>query len=704
MPLDGSNSWVFPSGRDPFSPDAVLDLRSLNEKVAGETGSVRLSEDGNSFVRGDGRPIRFWGVHATSKLEWSDADAARNARWLAKLGVNLIRCGATLSVDADTDKARDANEKGARQVQRTVAVMKKAGIYSMVSPIWATGNEGRLWFDPTFQEPYKALVKQLLTSPNPYTGIPLRDDPALAFFEICNEDNMLFYWVDSIKGEPRRLLERKFAQWAAAKHGSVEKALAAWGGGKVEGDAPADGRLGLMVIWFGTWDGKSKDPNPKRFRDQLQFFAETEHAFGLEMKRYIQDEIGCKALLDTSNFRPADQAIMGDLENWCKSAGDLICTNSYYDPGHKGENAGWRVDPGHTFEGASALTRPLHITVLKKQLVGRPYVLTETLWVPPTPYEAEAPVLLASYMGLSGLDTALIAGPRGIDWNADPYFPWWTLPGGHPMQKFDCADPATMCSFPAAALIHRLGYVKQSEPVVHEERSMDDLLDLKPPMIADAADFDPNQYAQYYRANPALPGGVPPQAFLVGRVEEVIGGDPSKSRSIDLTPYIKGTRVQSVTGELSVDSSPGIFTLNAPKAQAAAGFLKAAGGRFALSDVTIESADEYAAVVVVPLDDRPLAGSGKVLVQVGTMSRPTDWRVEPAASQGGGQVYKILTTGHLPWRVMDSHVTVTVKAPALKRAVRLDPFGCAAGEVAVEKADGGLKVKVPANAGYVVLE
>ena len=703
--LDASNSWEFKPPADSFADNAVLDLRPLNEKVAGGKGYVRLSQDGNSFVLGDGAPVRFWGVHATSKAEWSDADAARNARWLAKLGVNLVRCGAQLSVTADSAEAREANEKSMRELQRTVAVMKQAGIYTMISPIWATGNEGRIWFDPSFQAPYKALVKQLLTAPNPYTGIALKDDPALAFFEICNEDNMLFYWVDSIKGAPLQLLQQKFAQWAAAKYGSAEKALAAWGGGAVSGDAPQEGRLGMMVIWYATWDGKQKDPNPKRMRDQLQFFAETERAFGLEMKRYLSQDLGCKALMDTSDFRPADQALMGDLTLWCKSAGDLICTNSYYDPGHKGANTGWRIDPGDTFVGASAINHPLLITALKKQLVGRPYVLTETLWVPPTAYEAEAPLLLASYMGLSGLDAALIAGPRGVDLSADPYFPWWTLPGGHPLGKFNCMDPGTMTSFPAAALIQRLGYVQQSRPVVHEERTLDDLLDLKPPMIADAADFDPNQYAQFYHANPALPGGVPPQAFLVGRVEVAIGDRPGKSSAVDLSPYIKGSKVSSITGELSIDSAAGIFTLNATRAQGVAGFLKAAGGRFALADVTIESGNDYAAVVAVPLDGQPLAGSHRVLVQVGTISRPTEWRVEASAPAGDrAQTWKILTTGHLPWRVANTDVTVTVADPNLSKAVRLDANGYAAGDVPVQTAAGKLTVRLPADAMYLVLQ
>ena len=282
-----------------------------------------------------------------------------------------------------------------------------------------------------------------------------------------------------------------------------------------------------------------------------------------------------------------------------------------------------------------------------------------------------------------------------------------TINGSHPLQKWNCADPGTMANFPAAALIHRLGYVKQSEPVVHEERTMDQMLDLKPPMIADAADFDPNQYAQFYRANPQIPGGVRSEAFLVGRVEVVVGGDPAKSHAIDLAPYIKDHTVRSVTGELSVDSDPGLFTLNAPKAQGVAGFLKAAGGRFALSTVTIESGNDYAAVVVVPLDDRPLAESHKLLVQVGTICRPTGWKVEPGTYDDKGKKlegYKIISTGHMPWRVTNADVSVTVSNQNLTKATRLDAAGYAAGDVPAQAADGKLTVKLPPETMYLVLE
>ena len=60
--LNDANSWAFAPIEDAFTDNALLDLRSLNEKVAGENGFLRLSEDGNSFVLGDGTPVRFWAV------------------------------------------------------------------------------------------------------------------------------------------------------------------------------------------------------------------------------------------------------------------------------------------------------------------------------------------------------------------------------------------------------------------------------------------------------------------------------------------------------------------------------------------------------------------------------------------------------------------------------------------------------------------
>ncbi len=725
--LDGTNSWAFTPGEDEFTDAALLDLRFLNEEQAGARGWVRASADGG-FVRGDGRPIRFWGTHGGARSGWSDKEARRNARWLAKLGVNLVRHGGTLRGGEEGSEVTDINEKTLRQCWRTVAVMRREGIYTMLSPFWGYGGFGGpvpeswgiegysgksgltpiLIFYPKLQRGYKAWIRRLLTEENPHTGVPLVEDPALAFLEVHNESNLLFHWVKGIKGDPLRVLQSQFADWAAEKYGSIAEAMRAWDSTEVEGDAPAEGRLGLMNIWFMTSEGKDQIPNRQRGRDTLQFYVETERKFYEEMERYVREELGYRGLFSTSNFRSADQVLLDDLERWCKSAGDLICRNSYYGSNHRGENAGWRIDPGDLYAPRSATVQPHRLPVLKKQVAGLPYILTETLWVPPQPYEAEGPLMVAAYMGLNGMDSALWAGPRAITWNPNPYHHWVTIDGGHPLRKFQCGFPGTMGNFPAAALIHRRGYVTPSEPVVHEERTLEGMLDLRPPMIADAADFDPNQYAETYRENPEIPGGVDPRAFLVGRVETVLQGEPRQSYAADLTPYIDADTVRSATGELKVESDPGLFTLDAPKAQAVAGFLADAGGEFELSDCRISSSNRYAAVAVVSLDGLPVAESERVLVQVGTICRPTGWREEPATFEDkqdntlDGR--RILSTGRMPWRVTNADVRVSVSNLKLSRATRLDESGYPDGEVAVQRADRAASITFPPDALYVILE
>ena len=66
--------WPFRPARDTFRHDALLDLRGLNEKVAGQSGFVRLADDGESFVLGNGEPVRFWGVTTYVQRDRSPQD------------------------------------------------------------------------------------------------------------------------------------------------------------------------------------------------------------------------------------------------------------------------------------------------------------------------------------------------------------------------------------------------------------------------------------------------------------------------------------------------------------------------------------------------------------------------------------------------------------------------------------------------------
>ena len=133
-------------------------------------------------------------------------------------------------------------------------------------------------------------------------------------------------------------------------------------------------------------------------------------------------------------------------------------------------------------------------------------------------------------------------------------------------------------------------------------------------------------------------------------------------------------------------------------------------GPIVLGDVTIQSGNEYAAVSVVSLDDAPLKTSRKILVQVGTMMRPTGWQQKEAdfKSDDNKQTfhgYEIVNTGKMPFRAANVEVHLSVGNGGLKKATLLDSAGYAVGPVEGAKQAGGkFTLRLPQSAMYVILE
>jgi hypothetical protein len=245
--------------------------------------------------------------------------------------------------------------------------------------------------------------------------------------------------------------------------------------------------------------------------------------------------------------------------------------------------------------------------------------------------------------------------------------------------------------------------------VIHEERPLDDLWQTKTPIIAEDKSFDPNRNTGNTGAQSNIAKGVDPLAFLVGRVEVKYGGDPTKTTVADLSKYIDhaNKRITSVTGEVKLDYAAGLCTIDSPKAQGASGFLNKAG-EIKLSTTTLHSGNTQSSVLIVSMDDQPLATSQKVLIQVGTTVRPTGWNDEPAKfkSDDGKQTFdgfRIVSTGKMPWQIADTDLTITVNNPHLTKATLLDTAGYAAGNVAVQSGGSGVTLKLPANGMYLVL-
>jgi len=224
------------------------------------------------------------------------------------------------------------------------------------------------------------------------------------------------------------------------------------------------------------------------------------------------------------------------------------------------------------------------------------------------------------------------------------------------------------------------------------------------PIIAEDAGYDPNRDKDNRSNESNVKEGVNPLAYLVGPVVAKYGEESAPSQVVDLTRYLDGQRktVRSVTGEITLDYGDGWCKLDTPKAQGVTGFLKAAGGcRF--TDVEIHSANDYATVLVVAMDNKPLKESGKILVQVGTTERPLGWKAQPTSINGrAGQ--QVVSFGRAPWMIVRADVEIAIANPALKTARVLDANGMPVNEIPLEGAAGRKTFKFPPDALYVVLQ
>ena len=613
---------------------------------------------------------------------------------------------------------------------RLVAAGKKHGIYTIIRPYWAFtaapkswGLEGvagtQVWgvllFNKKLQDGYKAWMKELYTRPNPYAGgVPLSQEPAVAIHQVQEEDSLFWFTASGMPPAQTRLLDKKFGDWLTAKYKTLDAARAAWDGFSDPGDDFAAGVVSMVNQKASVWEltQPATGGKARRLRDEAEFLAHTQYDFYKNVYDYLRNTLGCKLLISASDWRTADQLRLDDLERWSYTAGDVSALNRYTGGIHVGQNSGFRIDPGDFFVCRSDTNNPLELPVNVRQTVGHPFIITEDAWSSPERYQSEGPMMVAAYMGLTGMDTLCWFAVDAPGWNLDPRRTFWPVvpgPTGFAIAKWTTV-PEQFGMFPANALMHRLGYVKQGEPAVSEVRSLGDLWDRKPAVIAEEASFDPNRDTQDLRGSTgANVTSVSRLAFLVGPVTVSYGGDPARTKVMDLSPYIDGKAqvVKADTGEMELHYGVGLFMLKAPKAQGVCGFLKNAGGSFELPDVSIQSGNDYAAIEAVAMDDKPLRESKKVLVQVGTVARLTGWATEPATFQYHNkptQGEKILFTGQPPWRVKNTDATITLANPGLTKATLLTVDGYAGRPVPAQSAGGKLTVKLPPDTMYLVLE
>jgi hypothetical protein len=645
----------------PFNPgpDVVADspwnLRRLNETVAGEHGVI-AAKDGQFVHSATGQPVRFWAVNGPPDGMKGD-DLRRCAKLLAAYGVNLVRLHSPVF-----DKRGEVDPAKIRHAHEVVAAMKAEGIYTHLSiyfPLWFNPPADLAWlpgysgqkhpfaalqFNPAFQEKHRGWLTALLTTPDEWTGHSLLNDPAVFGIEMQNEDSF-FFWTFDAKNIPDpqlQILERRFGEWLTKQYGSLDKALSAWKGQKTPRDAFADGRVGFRPLWNIANEKSARD------QDTARFLLDVQTEFYRDGYQHLR-QLGFKGLIHASNWATASPEVLGPLEKLSYTAGDFVDRHGYFESNHKGDNAAWSIRPNHTYSDRSALRfdpptpgkpRQFVHPVMDVHYDDKPSMISETTFTRPNRYRPEAPLYFAAYGALQDSDAIVHFAFDGANWQVKPRF--W-------MQQWTLATPAMLGQFPAAALIYRKGLVSAGAVLADVRLNRSDLLQLKGTPLPQDAAFDELRLKDVPAGTEIKPGQrLDPLLHYAGRSHVRFTDEPGGVTVADLSKLIdhRGQTVTSSTGELKLDYGRGLLVINAPQAQGVSGNLQAAG-ETKLAALTIRSDLDLGHIVAVALDDRPLAMSQRMLLQVMSEEQATDFATEPVDEH----TRKITNIGRDLWRV-----------------------------------------------------
>lgn len=741
-------TWAFEPREDPFAEDCLLDLRFLNEDVAGEKGWM-TARGGRLYIPGSDRPFRGWSAGLSPfGASYSLEELTYAARAFAKRGINQVRemGRSNVSILRREGDIETLDPEGLGTVHRLVAAMKKEGIYTTYCPWWHVSiknhpkypghakNTAFYWCED-LQGLMKGWYRELLTTVNPETGIPLAEDPALNIIELQNEANLFFGFSPGGCDEARWAeLERQFSDFVRSRHdGALGAIVDTWKLTPEERAEYVDGKGAGVRLKVGNFGGTMyrciNKPTPGVLAygtELLEFVTHLERKWNGELARFIKEECGYGGLVLGGNWWATPRPRLNDLARWgtVPPGADCIAYHQYSSFYHvnptRPNNAKYRIDEGDYYCDGSVLADPSYLPTRYKRMKGVPMIITETGLPVPNRYALEGQLAYAAYGSLQDHDQITFLHVMFGDYDGSKLY-----------NKFCHNWPHLFGQFPGAALLYRLGYVDEGPVVVSYRKPVADYL-VSPPIIEDVLSGDPLHRRAGQRDGSADPAGTPVDvegavdtlAFQVGAVEYAIGGPAEQTvarRVLEACIDRRAKTVDSATGQLHLDWGRQLLTINAPEAQGATGLLGKAG-RIVLDDLIIECENDLGAILVISLDGRPLRTSERILVQAVTESSKTGARHVPVEAgtevaipdrNGKPQTVmlpdgakKIEAIGELPYRIERVRATVTFTNRKVAEATAADLYGYALPDqpVRMEPAGAGTRIELPTDTYYSIVK
>lgn len=240
----------FPFTLDPsrVAADSPADVSFLSAGPASRRITVR---DGH-FVDDRGQRVRFIGTNATFSAAFPEKEQAPAiAARMAQLGINVVRFHHLDARDIWLPGQKALDPAKLDRLDWFVHQLKQHGIYTNLNlhvsrtyPGLEALKDARAFrygkvldmFYPPFIDLQEQYARDLLDRTNPYTGLKLSQDPAIAFVELNNENTLLAMGPNELAElaaapELSESLRGQWAAWLARRHPDLAATLAAWNAG-----------------------------------------------------------------------------------------------------------------------------------------------------------------------------------------------------------------------------------------------------------------------------------------------------------------------------------------------------------------------------------------------------------------------------------------------------------------------------------------
>ncbi len=617
-----THDWFPYRGTDPVKRrGTALDVSRLLDAPAGKHGPLQRRGEGFGFA--GGKTIRFWGVNLVGNANFpSHAEADRVAELLAQLGVNMTRHHhmdaawvkpnlfgnrpGTAELDPEVLERFDyfvnaLQQRGIYQYFDLLAHRKLGPADRVAAPEDVTPGfkiEGE--FAPQLNELQEKFIEQLLGHRNPYSKRTYARDPAVALIDVINEDSL--FWLQrqgefAIESpEYKKVLSGLFSTWLTKHVPGGRKALEQrWQGDSGAGLAPQeDPALGNVdaVVMFATEDPKRL--SPARAADTLRFYYETALGYFRRIQAQLK-KLGYRGLVTGSNHwveTPIDLYLNAQL--------DFVDRHAYW--AHP--VGGWGYGPEISYNPESML-KDTGLGVIgslaTRRVKGLPFAPSEWQTSAPNDYRHEGVLAVGAYAAMANFSALEFAFSHDRERRAGA--------GERMSTNFDLAEQPTMLAAgPAGSLLfhrHDVAEAKQEAVLAIDQASV---------------------------FHPLFRGGLPKELARLGKTGVSFGpGQTFEQLAQLVSTQIKDGVARANAGELVHDAKHGTLPADTARSQASAGFKPASPVR--LGNVELELDSAFAVVIVTSLDERPIAGSKRLLVSALGNAVNTGMTVSPGRNR-----------------------------------------------------------------------